>query len=73
MVGPCDTVPHSKSDAILQAVSLHQQPRTCSFGRHQRTLLKRPLLGAPKGHLKPGQSAVRLSAEDVAETADQRS
>lgn len=33
MVGPCDTVPHSKLDAILQAVSLHQQPRTCFFGK----------------------------------------
>lgn len=64
MVGPRDTVPHSKLDAILQAVPLHRQPRTCSFDRFRPPSgdpMKRAVLSAREVQRKPGQSeSVRL-------------
>jgi hypothetical protein len=56
MVGPCGTVPHSKLDAILQAVSLQQQPRTFSFGRFCLTPEDATEAGSVKGPQGPTEA-----------------
>lgn len=60
MVGLPDLAPHSKSDAVQQAVPLHQQPKTRS--RTGRFCLP------PEVQLKSSLHAVWPGTKDAAET-----